>query len=167
MENSNQTNDMLDQHRPKQLPGMLNVLTILTFIGCGYSYFQIILGLFSDTEKNMQKVQEMQEKMPEDSFLGQRFAHDSREWTQLAFDYNILLLFSAIIFTTLCLWGAIWMRKRRKTGFYIYLIGELAPIFLVAGLLNSFSNMFLMFQVLFVILFVTFYLTQLKHLVNK
>ena len=38
MENSYQTNDVLDQHRPKELPGMLNTLTILTFIGCGLGY---------------------------------------------------------------------------------------------------------------------------------
>ena len=31
---------------PKKLPGMLNTLTILTFIGCGLSYIFVVKGFF-------------------------------------------------------------------------------------------------------------------------
>ena len=46
MEPINQNKDLFDQQQTTGLPGMLNVLTILTFIGCGLSYLFSINGLF-------------------------------------------------------------------------------------------------------------------------
>jgi hypothetical protein len=61
MENQSQTNDLLAQHRPKTLPGMLNVLTILTFIGCGIGFLGSGYSFISSTSSQIEKMQEQRE----------------------------------------------------------------------------------------------------------
>jgi hypothetical protein len=61
------------------------------------------------------------------------------------------------------------MRKLRKSGYYYYLVGELAPIVLSAGLFGAsfFSAIAILFSVLVAIIFVILYSTQLKYLQNR
>jgi hypothetical protein len=170
MENSNQTNDVFAQQRPKGLPGMLNVLTILTFIGCALSYISSCYSYFTnnDPDKQIQKLNEAKEKVG-DSGFGAKMIDSSIEMVQKSYDNRYLLLISGLIFTTLCLIGAMQMRKLKKTGYYYYLVGELAPIVLMAGLFGSsfFGAFALLFATLISVIFVILYSTQLKHLVNK
>ena len=170
MEASNQTNDVLDQHRPKSLPGMLNVLTILTFIGCALAYISSCYSFFTnnDPDKQIEKLNEAREKVG-DSGFGAKMIESSIDMVQKSYDNRYLLLISGLVFTTLCLIGAMQMRKLRKTGYYYYLIGELAPIVLMAGLFGSsfFGAFALLFAALIAVIFVILYSTQLKYLVNK
>ena len=39
--------DLFEQQRQQELPGMLNVLTILTFIGCAIAYMGVIYSYFT------------------------------------------------------------------------------------------------------------------------
>jgi hypothetical protein len=169
MENSYQTNDVLTEHRPKELPGMLNVLTILTFIGCGLSYLGSLYGYFSNTDpdKQIAKIREAQEKMGEG--FGSKMMEGSIDMIQKSYDNRYLLLITGLLFTTLCLIGAMRMRKLKKSGYYLYLIGELAPVVLAVGLFGSsfFSAMGILFSALIAVIFVILYSTQLKHLQNK
>ena len=57
MESPGPTNEILSEHRPKALPGMLNVLTILTFIGCGIAYLRTCYSYIAsnDYEKQIEK----------------------------------------------------------------------------------------------------------------
>lgn len=167
MENSYQTNDVLDPHRPKPLPGMLNVLTILTIIGCvigyigsGYSYFTN-----NDPDAQIQKLNETREKVGDNGF-GAKMIDSSIEIVQKSYENRYLLLITGLIFTTLCLIGALQMRKLKKTGFYYYLVGELAPVVLMAGLFGAsfFGAFTLLFAALISVIFVILYGTQLKHL---
>ena len=170
METSYQTNDVLDEHRPKELPGMLNVLTILTFIGCGISYIGSCYSYFTnnDPDKQIQKLHETRDKMSDGSF-GAKMIDSSIDMVQKSYDNRYLLLITGLIFTTLCLIGALQMRKLKKTGYYYYLIGELAPFVLMAGLFgSSFTGAIsILFTALFAVIFVILYSTQLKYLVNK
>jgi len=167
MENSYQTNEVLDPHRPKQLPGMLNVLTILTFIGCGLGYISTCWGFISnnDLDKHLQKLNEAKEKMGDNGF-GAKMIESSIDIAQKSHDNRYLLLITGLIFTTLCLIGAIQMRKLKKSGYYSYLIGELAPIVLMAGLFGSsfVGAISLLFAALISVIFIILYSTQLKHL---
>ncbi len=168
METPSQTN-ILDPHRPKSLPGMLNVLTILTFIGCGISYIGTLYSHFSNTDpdKQIAQIQDAQEKMG-DGF-GSKMMESSIQLIQISYENRYLILISGLVFTTLCLIGAMRMRKLRKSGYYLYLVGELAPLVLSAGLFGAsfFSAMALLFSSLIAVLFVILYSTQLKYLVNK
>jgi hypothetical protein len=161
MENSYQTNEVLDQHRPKELPGTLNTLTILTFIGCGFSYiFALLIYVFTNNASD--KIEKMSEagasQKQIDEFLK-------------AADNRGLLLITGIIFTTLCLIGAIQMRKLKKTGYYLYLLGELAPFIVSAGLIGLTVDtssiraiIGLIIGTAIPVVFVILYSTQLKHL---
>jgi hypothetical protein len=167
MENPNQTSDLLAQHRPKSLPGMLNVLTILTFIGCGIGFLSSGYSFISSNSSQMEKLQEQREKMSEQTGFAKKFFDDSFDMAQVGFEYKNLLLGVGLVCIVLCLIGAIQMRKLKRSGFFVYIIGELAPVFVLGGLLTSVTNINFMFSVFFSFLFVILYATQLKHLVNK
>ncbi|HTM92403.1 MAG TPA: hypothetical protein VL095_08295 [Flavisolibacter sp.] len=167
MENPNQNNDLLAQHRPKSLPAMLNVLTILTFIGCGLGLLSSGWNFISSSSDQIEKLQEQREKMSEQTGFAKKFFDDSFDIAQVGFDHKNLLLVVGLIGLVLCLIGAIQMRKLKRSGFFMYTIGELAPIFVLGGLLTSITNINFLFSVFFSFLFVILYATQLKHLVNK
>jgi len=66
----------------------------------------------------------------------------------------------------LCLWGALEMRKLKKQGFMLWVIGEFLPIiggliFIGTGMVSGFSMIWLIIPVIFLIL----YLVQRKYLV--
>jgi len=167
MENPNQTSDLLAQHRPKSLPSMLNVLTILTFIGCGLGFLSSAYSFISSNSSQIEKMQEQREQMGEQTGFMKTFFDDSFEMAQVGFEHKNLLLAVNLICLVLCLTGAIQMRKLKRSGFFIYTIGELAPVFVLGGLLTSVSNINFLFAAFFAFLFVVLYATQLKHLVNK
>ena len=167
MENQSQTNDLLVQHRPKTLPGMLNVLTILTFIGCGIGFLGSGYSFISSTSSQIEKMQEQREKIGDQTGIMKKFFDDSFDMAQVGFEHKNLLLAVNLICIVLCLIGAIQMRKLKRTGFFMYIIGELAPVFVLGGLLTSITNINFMFSVFFAFLFVILYATQLKHLDNK
>jgi hypothetical protein len=112
-------------------------------------------------------MQEQREKLGDNAGFGRKFLDDSLEMAQVGFDNKTLLLAVNLVCIALCLVGAIQMRKLKKSGFFIYTIGELAPVFLLAGLLSSLSNINFLFSVFFAFLFVILYVTQLKYLENK
>jgi magnesium-transporting ATPase (P-type) len=170
MENSNQTSDVLKPQPSKNLPGILNVLTILTFIGCGIAYLSDCYNFFinNNPDKQIEKLNQTRDKMG-DSGFGAKMIDSSIDMIQKSHDNRYLLFITGLIFTTLCLIGAMQMRKLKKTGYYYYLIGELAPFVLMAGLFGSsfFSAFTILFIALIAIVFVILYSTQLKYLQNK
>lgn len=169
MESSRPTNEILSQQHSKALPGMLNVLTILTLIGCGIAYLSTCYSYIAgnDPQKQIDKLNETREKAG-DGFWG-KMIDSSIDIMQKSYENKNLLLISGLIFATLCLIGALQMRKLKKTGFYYYLIGELGPFVIMAGLFGSsfFSAVTLLFGALIAIVFVILYSTQLKYLENK
>jgi hypothetical protein len=166
VENTYQTNDVLDPHKPKEKPGMLNVLTILTFIGCGLGYILTLWGYFSNTAEKLAQTQEQRAKMDDGSFTA-KMVDTSIQMMQISIDNKYLLLITNLVCTTLCLVGALQMRKLKKPGYYLYVVGELAPVVLLAGLVGSLTGFNMIMSACFSLLFVVLYATQLKYLVNK
>jgi hypothetical protein len=166
MENSYQTNDVLDPHRPKKLPGMLNVLTILTFIGCGLGYIGSCWTYISSTAEKIAEAQEKRAQLPDSGFAA-KMLDDSIKMAQINYENKTLILITNLIFITLCLIGALQMRKLKKSGYFIYVIGELAPVVLLVGLIGGFTGFGVWISVFFSLLFVILYGTQLKYLESK
>lgn len=162
-------NDLFDQQL-KGLPGMLNVLTILTFIGCGLAYLSAIYSFFTSAnyEKQLAEMQDLQDQMGDESGMGAQMMQGSIEMLQKTHEYRYILLFSTILFTTLCLIGAMQMRKLKKSGFMLYTIGELAPIVLTAALIgfSLAGGIMLVISSIFAVIFVILYATQRKYLVH-
>ena len=143
------------------------MLTFLTFIGCGLSYIGLLLNIFrwGNYEADLAEAERLQEQMGDGAF-GKIF-QGSVEIIQKSHEYRYLLLAAGLIFTTMCLIGAIQMRRLKKSGYTIYVMGELAPL-LVNGVLLGFS-FFTGFPIavtaLIAILFVVLYTTQRKYLI--
>lgn len=147
----------------RHLPPMLNVLTILTFVGCALSYvgtlvsfalagvsYRMMNTASTDTNKN-----EMPDFMKS---LVQMFAHSSSVY----YRYRFLFLAVALVTTSLCLWGAIQMRQFKRQGFYLYITGELAYPALYSLMVGI--GGFAIFSLIVPIAFVCLYATQRKHL---
>ena len=142
-----QTKDALnlEDKDMKKLPQMLNVLTILTYIGCGLGVLFILLGflgvglLSSLTSKSVQ----------------------GAEVASTVAKYATISLVLSLVGIALCFFGAMKMRNLQKVGFYLYVAGQLVPIiftFATAGV--TFGVMGVIIPLVFIIL----YATQLKFL---
>jgi hypothetical protein len=167
MTSPNQPDDLLnfDEDR-KKLPDMLNVLTILTFIGCGTGLISSIYA-FVNAQKSyddMVKVQSNMENAPE--IVKKMAGPHMVELAEKSLENRIPILILSLVGYGLCVYGAIRMRKLKKEGFSFYALGEILPIiggfiFVGMGLLGGFT---LFVSLAFPALFLILYGTQLKHL---
>ena len=152
---------------PRKLPPMLNVLTILTFVGCGISYLSALYSMISakNPEKQLEEIERQREKMG-DNPLVNNMMDSGIEMAQRGYEHRYELLISALVFTTFCLIGALLMRRLKRNGFWIYTIGELAAVGVSAYFLgfNLLSGITLVISAVIAVLFVILYATQLKYL---
>ena len=108
-----------------ELPAMLNVLTILTFVGCGLAYLSAVITFFTiDVSRNM--LNDINSNTGIDKLPGwlKSLLNMYAEAVRIQYEHRILFFFSAIVANSLCLWGTILMRNLKLQGFYIYTIGE-------------------------------------------
>jgi hypothetical protein len=161
------TPDAIDwEEKANKLPEMLNVLTILTFVGCGIGLIFSILA-FTGAQKNYDNMVDLQGKMESaPAFSKSMMGPDPVGLAQKSLENRTPMLLLGLVGIALCLYGAIQMRKRKKTGFTIYVIGQIVPflpmfIFIGIGLFSTFS---LALAFAFPIIFVILYASQLKHL---
>jgi hypothetical protein len=150
---------------PKKLPDMLNVLTILTFVGCGVFGLFSVFGFFKAKDSLDQMIQNQSkiDSMPEiaKKFMGPEMV----EMLQKSYDNRTPILILSLLSYALCIYGAIQMRQLKKAGFTIYLLGELLPIvasaiFIGIGLFGAGAIAAYVIYAAFIIL----YTTQLKYM---
>jgi hypothetical protein len=69
---------------------------------------------------------------------------------------------------SLCLIGAILMRKLKKQGFYIYILGQILPIIAMIPLVGiaQYSDPKQWAGLVIIIIFIGLYASQQKHLVK-
>lgn len=162
-------NQTLD-HQPqaKTMTATINVLSILTFIGCGIAFISAIWSLYS-SGKSMEQIALMQEQvdqMGETSETAANIMLQSIEMVKKQYDNRYLLLIVNLLATGLCLFGAIEMRKMRKNGFYLWLTGELLPILITVAIIgfNLMGGIVLGASLLFAGVFIVLYGLQVKHM---
>jgi hypothetical protein len=150
----------------QKLPSGLNVLTILTFIGCAFwglitMLTPVIYNFFKNiTDKALSSGKELSAKQLADIEKG-KAAMD------LAVQHMIPSMVIGMVGIILCFVGALWMRKYKKDGYWIYVAGELAPIiggFLLMGTAQFTGVMSVLFAVGIPVLFVILYTMQRKYL---
>jgi hypothetical protein len=150
---------------PKKIPEMLNVLTILTFVGCGLGFISSCWGFFR-AKASYDSMVELQGKMDQvPDALKKMMGSDPVEMARKAYESRLPILLLALVGYALCTYGAVQMRQLKKTGFTFYVIGELLPvvtalIFLGAGAAGGFAIVGYLIYVVFIIL----YATQTKYL---
>lgn len=151
----------------KKLPTGLNVLTILTFIGCALELYQSLSNYAKSNAAALQEFDKGQEQLKEAPAWARKFAGpEMREMLVQSMDNKVPMLIIALIATGLCVFGAIEMRKLKKQGYLIWLIGELLPYISVGIFAPMFYSTFAKFFIVIPIIFIILYTVQRKHLVK-
>ncbi|GAB4094336.1 hypothetical protein [Flaviaesturariibacter terrae] len=174
--NATAEQEVLRDNLPPKLPQGLNVLTILTFIGCALGIIGVLAGTVMSKDYATQKAQlEDAADKAGDGFAGKMVQSQLEslnkhpEYYQNMYDYRYILFGSMLVFIVMCAVGAYRMRQLRKSGFLIYTIGELAPILVTIilvgfggdGTWKTYSGYLLP------IIFVALYAMQRKYLVRE
>ena len=146
---------------------MINVLSILTFIGSGLAIL-INLWYFSSAKKFYDMTLANQDQVAKaPAFVRGLQGSDPIGVAQRTYENRVPIVVLGMVACILCIIGAVQMRNLKKTGFYIYLIGEILPI-IVGFIFIGFAAYTGVFQVigtfLFPAVFIILYATQLKHL---
>lgn len=148
----------------KKLPTGLNILTILTFIWSAYELYSAYSSFSSgaDKIKEFDKAQEQIKSAP--AWAKQFASPEVRELMQEALNNRIPILVISIISISLCIYGAIEMRKLKKQGYFLWLIGEILPYVSIAIFASVFFKTFLVYFMVFPIIFIILYSVQRKNL---
>ena len=167
---STTTKDLLEysEDGKVKLPSSLNVLTILTFVGCGIGLLFSILTPFLNKflmgmmDKAKASGTEMSTKQLEDMEKGKALM----ELTQANM---IPLIAVGLVGITLCFIGARMMRKLKKDGYLIYVGGEILPVigsFIILGTAQFTGVVSVIMGVGLPLVFVVLYTMQRKYLVK-
>ncbi len=149
--------------KPK-LPTGLNVLTILTFIGCAWELYSNVKNFFGG-RKALEEMEKAQEKLAEAPAWARKLAGpEVQEMMLQSLNNKVPLLIIGLIAVTLCFYGALQMRKLKKEGYILWLVGEILPFIGSAIFIPAlFNTMFIYFSI-FPLLFIVLYTLQRKHL---
>jgi hypothetical protein len=149
-----------------KIPSMLNVLTILTYIGNGLGVISSFYTYFT-APSNYDKIVQAQDKLDQvPGFLKSLMGPDPVGTARRSLDNRLAILLLSLVGCVLCFYGALQMRKLKKTGFSIYIIGDLVPyialvLFIGTTMLTSFGGLF---GIVITIVFVILYASQLKYM---
>jgi hypothetical protein len=153
------------QVETKKRSTFLSVLCVLTWIGSALAIILAIYGLGS-IEKSYEMTAEIQELFNNLSSEPPQVS-DSLNSIGKAYENRFAVMGISLVSAILCIIGAMLMWKLKKTGFFIYLLGEIAPIvtaFTIGGGLLGASNA--VFFAVTAIIFIILYSINLKHLNN-
>ena len=153
-------NELLDEFESenfKEMPPMINVLSILTFVYSGLIILSSTWYLMT-IEKRAQEFYDSMEKLENIS----PFLNKFQEIGQLTIENPIFLNSLEIFVALFCTVGAILMRRVLKTGFYIYTLSTLTYI---AGNIYIYGlGIGIIYCVFISILFLILYGVNFKHL---
>ncbi len=158
--------DNFENDTKPPIPSSINVLTILTFIGSGIAF--LFIAFMPALNKLMMGFMEKAAESGDD-LSASKLAEIERgksliELTQANIVPLMIIGFISII---LCVVGAIWMRKLRKDGYWLYISGELLPVignFILLGTEQFTGVVSILMGVGIPLLFVGLYSMQLKFL---
>jgi len=171
MSDLNQPSEFLpvDTGKPT-VPSGINVLTILTFIGCGIGILGTLWN-FINAKSGLDKMEAAinspnYESMP--AFAKKFLSPEALEVARKSYENRVPITLIGIIGIALCLYGALQMRKLKMQGYYMYLIGEIIPliaslVFVGTGALTGIAGIII---ICFVLLFILLYTGQRKYLVK-
>ena len=171
-QNLNQAKDMLniEDTDMQKLPQMLNVLTILTYIGCAIGAIGAIWTYMSaaTTYELYKKMSETGTGNTGNAVLDNAMGGIT-DVMKKSYDNRTLILVFTLVGLALCFYGAMQMRNLKKQGFLFYVIGELLPILTNAifiGFGSILGGASAIVGLLFAGVFIALYFTQRKFLVN-
>jgi len=147
----------------KKRPTFLLVLCILSFAGIGFVLLSSFITLFSYSS-SLATFERYGSEF--NNLLG---GTDIAQMMALTRIRTIINIIAALV----CLAGVLMMWNLKKAGYYIYIVGEIAP-FIISTILfwNSYNNPFLSFvfwistilSLIFALAFTIMYGVNLKHM---
>lgn len=152
---------------PKQRPGLLTVLCILTFIGSGFGVLNNLMGMIMSPIKNFfgsDFFEMILEEVHDDP--ARHFVEQALEIGQKALEHIFEISLLQLVLYAASLTGAILMFQLKKLGFYIYTISQVLILFVPAMFIgfNLFINIGILFSSVFTILFIALYAINLKKM---
>jgi hypothetical protein len=154
-----------DEFIKPPLPSMLNVLTILTIIGCSILFlFSLASPALINLSKNMMDKAGTSELSPKEIADMEK----GRVALELTEQHMVPLMALSIVGIVLCFIGALMMRKLKKDGYWLYLAGQVVPF--LGGLFILGTAQFSGFSSFLIpiisLVFIILYTTQRKYLVK-
>jgi hypothetical protein len=152
---------------PKQRPGLLTVLCILTFIGSGFGVLNNVMGMIMSPIKNFLNPEFFERVLEEvQDEPARQFVEQALEIGQKAIEHIFEISLAQFLLYAASLTGAILMFQLKKTGFYIYATAQILLLFVPAIFLgfNLFVNIGILFSSVFTILFIALYAINLKKM---
>jgi len=143
--------------RKKQISGMLNTLTILTFIWSGITLLLNVVSLVTLPQMR-EKVKKGLSEAQSSGKNGEEMLETIKEGVNVMLDNGEVLYTTAILVSILCIIGALLMRKLKKSGFLIYVFGcvlsVIVPLYYVGiGLFGAGVILGSLISVLFIIMY--------------
>jgi len=163
-----ETTDVLqfnEAGKPK-LPTGLNVLTILTFIGCVWELYNTVKTFFGG-KKALEEFEKAQDKLAEAPAWAKKLAGpDVQEMMAQGFENRVPVFIIGMVSVFLCFYGALQMRKLKKDGYIFWLVGELLPYIGTLIFIPVFFKTIFVYFAIIPFIFIILYTMQRKHLVN-
>ena len=151
-----------------KLPKALNVLTILTFIGSGLSL--LIAPATPWLLKFSKNMLDQVTQTPDSKITAKQLLEmeESKRVIDMSLNNLTFTLAAGVVGAIACIIGAVMMRKRKKDGLPVYILGALMPTIVNIILMKSYffkGGVTSVFVGLVVpVLFVVLYSMQRKHL---
>ena len=147
----------------RKRPEFLTVLCIISFVGIGSAIFGALISFLLNTSGNSMLF------LHQNNSIFGNIIDNPDDYIKMQQINGIIALISALV----CLAGVIMMWKLKKTGYFIYIIGEIVPPIAAVSLSrqSGFGEMFATFYSLglvigfiFPIAFIIMYGMNLKHM---
>lgn len=156
--------------RPQQ-PSGLNIVSILTIIGCVFQFFGSLWSFYS-AKKTYETKDEILAKMNSGempAFMKTMMGDMTHFEEMVTNGYNnrLPILIFSLVATMLCFVGVMQMRKLKKQGYLLYVIGELLPFVSMLIFIGTFALAGFGFYIGLAIaaLFIYLYTTYKKYMV--
>ncbi|HTR30083.1 MAG TPA: hypothetical protein VMH27_12485 [Puia sp.] len=148
-----------------KLPTTLNVLTWLTFIANGIGCVFAFLGFFG-AQANYERTLKAQETLDTAPDWAKKMAGPHPvETARAMLDNRLPIFIITLLACFLCFFGALQMRKLKKAGFSIYILGDVVGY--VTGIFigfDTFASFGYIFAIIITLVFAILYATQLKYM---
>ena len=154
----------LGEHGEK-LPSTLNVLTWLTFIANGLGFIANFWA-YARAQANYDSIVEKMPQLESAPAWARRMAGPHPvETARAALDNRLPILIIGLLACFLCFFGALQMRKLKKTGFSLYVLGDVVTY--ATGIFigfDTFASPTYIFGICVTVLFIFLYAAQLKYM---
>jgi hypothetical protein len=155
----------------------LSVLCVLTWVGSVWYFLLAIYGMIT-LESSVNAIRALYSFVDETPILPNylpEYVSEMMENVDRYIYFTRIHQFIAMINAAFCFWGAILIWRRKRTGFYMYLLAQI-PYFISgilvywAGneipLIGTFSGIITMFSLIMVVIFSFMYTFRFKNLIE-